>query len=261
MTLRFLAAISVILMTGCGGFSVSEPPATSSFELTSSGRIPTEAIAAARASIGLAAATGALNARLFYVGDEEPQVRSLQREVAVGGPEQPIERHLVRVEAAPSLPERTLVTAGPPVANAAAHRPRNADRFAMPIEDPRITSRFGPRIDPITGARGRMHRGTDFGAPTGTPILATASGTVVLGGWCDGGTGNCVVIDHAGGWRSQYFHLSRVSVSPGDEVVQGDVIGEVGSTGRSTGPHLHFQIGQRGGDAVDPETLIGEPLE
>ena len=104
-----------------------------------------------------------------------------------------------------------------------------------------------------------MHRGTDFGAGTGTPVLATASGTVVLGGWCDRGTGNCVVIDHAGGWRSQYFHLSRVHVGPGETVRQGERIGQVGSTGRSTGPHLHFQIG-REGRAIDPETMFGRPV-
>ncbi|MCB9507553.1 MAG: M23 family metallopeptidase [Myxococcales bacterium] len=147
----------------------------------------------------------------------------------------------------------------------AAAAPRSARRgvgevWAVPVAQPRVTSRFGPRIDPITGEAGRMHRGLDFGATTGTDVMATASGTVVLGGYCDRGTGNCVVIDHAGGWRSQYFHLSAVRVRPGQQVTQGQVIGQVGSTGRSTGPHLHFQLG-RDGVAVDPETLLGEPVE
>ena len=104
-----------------------------------------------------------------------------------------------------------------------------------------------------------MHRGTDFGAPSGTPVHATASGEVVLAGWCDRGTGNCVVIDHAGGWRSQYFHMSSVSVRAGSTVAQGERIGAVGSTGRSTGPHLHFQVG-REGEATDAEPLFGEPV-
>lgn len=219
----------------------------------------------ARAAVGLAAATANLNALVA-----DPTVaRSLRRGTSggVGGPE-PVEREVV---VGTPRPSRTLVTvervAGPPieeeeaVALEAAHRRSSRERFTVPIANPRITSRFGPRIDPITGAAGRMHRGTDFGAPTGTEVLATAAGEVVLGGWCDRGTGNCVVIDHAGGWRSQYFHLSRVNVSPGDRVREGEVIGEVGSTGRSTGPHLHFQIGQVGGAAVDPETLFGQPLE
>ncbi len=265
MIVRLTTAISLVLLTGCGVMSTTARPdvAPSSFELVSAGRLPTEAIESAQAAVGLATATGSLNAM-----SGEITTRSLARETSgvtqgVGGPDIQ-ERHVVLVEAAPTLPPRTMVTvqavAGPPVEQAARRR-SNTDRFAVPIENPRITSRFGPRIDPITGARGRMHRGTDYGAPTGTNVLATASGTVVLGGWCDGGTGNCVVIDHAGEWRSQYFHLSRVHVSPGDVVTQGEVIGEVGSTGRSTGPHLHFQLGVRGGDAVDPEPLMGQPVE
>ena len=72
-----------------------------------------------------------------------------------------------------------------------------------------------------------MHRGIDYGAPTGTPVLATAPGSVVLAGWCSAGTGNCVVIDHGDGWRSQYFHLSRVSVETGDEVEHALAIADI----------------------------------
>lgn len=134
------------------------------------------------------------------------------------------------------------------------------ERWLIPVREPRVTSRFGPRIDPITGAPGRMHRGIDYGHPTGTPVLATASGTVLLAGWCDSGTGNCVVIEHSNGWRSQYFHLSAVHARAGGRVEQGEVIGEIGSTGRSTGPHLHFQIGPPGG-ALDPEPLFGTRVQ
>ncbi len=224
---------------------------------------PELAAESASAAVGLASATGYLNAlaasspaRTIERGESESQAASLP------------ERTVVREVAAPR-PSRTLVavnaTAGPPdeereVVLAAAPSASSGERWAIPMENPRITSRFGPRIDPITGRRGRMHRGTDFGAPTGTPVYATASGEVVLGGWCDGGTGNCVVIDHAAGWRSQYFHLSDVDVRPGDTVEQGQQIGEVGSTGRSTGPHLHFQLGQ-GSEAVDAEGLFGQRIE
>jgi murein DD-endopeptidase MepM/ murein hydrolase activator NlpD len=169
-------------------------------------------------------------------------------------------RTLRRATEAPVLPERTIVRrraqAALPVRrirHVGAEPP--ASTWASPIRDGRVTSRFGPRIDPITGERGRMHRGIDYGAPTGTPVLATAPGSVVLAGWCSAGTGNCVVIDHGDGWRSQYFHLSRVSVETGDEVERGQRVGAVGSTGRSTGPHLHFQMG-RHGVALDPYPLL-----
>lgn len=143
---------------------------------------------------------------------------------------------------------------------AAEPAPEAVERWAIPVREPRVTSRFGPRIDPITGAPGRMHRGVDFGHPTGTPVYATASGRVLMAGWCDRGTGNCIVIEHANGWRSQYFHLSRVTIAAGTTVAQGDAIGEIGSTGRSTGPHLHFQLGPPG-EAYDPEPLFGTPVQ
>lgn len=172
-------------------------------------------------------------------------------------------RTLRSVDAAPTPREvSTVALPEAEVAAAASPGPRSGsiERWMIPVREPRVTSRFGPRIDPITGAAGRMHRGIDYGHPPGTPVLATASGTVLLAGWCDSGTGNCVVIEHANGWRSQYFHLSAVHARAGRRVVQGEVIGEIGSTGRSTGPHLHFQIGPPGG-ALDPEPLFGTPVQ
>jgi len=163
----------------------------------------------------------------------------------------------------PVLVERRVVyqRARAIVARELVHAPRRGgkERWADPIRDARLTSRFGPRIDPINGQRGKMHRGIDYAAPTGTPVLATASGTVVLAGWCSRGTGNCVVIDHGDGWKSQYFHLSRVDVAAGARVGQGQRVGGLGSTGRSTGPHLHFQIG-RGREAFDPMRHLGKPV-
>lgn len=196
------------------------------------------------------------------------------------GDHEPIEEREVIVAAAP-LEQRTIsrrrrgrsvrVEASQPETGAPSptvqiigrervHREREADGYwRVPIDDPRVTSRFGPRIHPVTGEVGRMHRGIDYGAPTGTPVYATADGEVLLGGYCDGATGNCVVIDHGNGWRSQYFHLSRVDVGAGDRVRAGEQIGAVGSTGRSTGPHLHFQLGL-GTEAIDPELLLGMPI-
>ena len=124
-------------------------------------------------------------------------------------------------------------------------------RFVFPVEEPDVTSPFGMRRDPLDRSRHRMHRGTDFRGPTGTPVYATEGGRALMAGYCDRGTGNCVVLEHPSGWRSQYFHLSAVHIRVGTWVERGVHIGDIGSTGRSTGPHLHFQLSHLGVD-VDP---------
>lgn len=133
------------------------------------------------------------------------------------------------------------------------------ERWALPVASPRVTSPYGPRIHPITGERGRMHHGIDYGAPTGTAAYASASGRVLLAGWCGAGPGNCVVIEHAGGWRSQYFHLATWDVRAGAQVQQGQRVGGIGATGSATGPHLHYQVGVNG-QSVDPDRLWGRPV-
>jgi murein DD-endopeptidase MepM/ murein hydrolase activator NlpD len=111
-----------------------------------------------------------------------------------------------------------------------------------PVNAP-ITSPFGWRW-------GRMHEGIDLGAAYGTPIAAAAAGVVIYAGW-EGGYGNLVAIDHGGGLATAYGHQSRIAVSLGQSVSQGEIIGYVGSTGHSTGPHLHFEV-RVNGQAVDP---------
>ena len=113
----------------------------------------------------------------------------------------------------------------------------------------RITSRFGSRIHPVLGYR-RFHAGVDFGAPHGTRITAADSGKVIFSGWY-GGYGNSVIVDHGGGLTTLYAHASRLTVSEGQSVVKGQAIAAVGSTGLSTGPHLHFEV-RRNGNPVDP---------
>ena len=112
-----------------------------------------------------------------------------------------------------------------------------------------ITSGFGSRIHPILGVR-KMHTGVDISAATGVPIRAADGGTVI---WAArrGGYGNCVVLDHGGGMSTVYGHCSQLRVSAGQEVRKGEVIGLVGSTGLSTGPHLHFEV-RRNGSPVNP---------
>ena len=110
-----------------------------------------------------------------------------------------------------------------------------------PLKFSRVTSGFNPkRSHPVLKKR-RPHNGTDYGAPTGTPVRATGDAKVVVSGW-NGGHGKYVKLDHSGPYTTSYSHLSRIAVKKGERVEQGDVIGYVGSTGMSTGPHLHYEF-------------------
>ena len=113
-------------------------------------------------------------------------------------------------------------------------------RMSQPSYGP-ITSNFGWRQHPILGT-GRFHSGTDFGAEHGSPINAADSGTVYFCGLVNGGYGNAVIIDHGNGLTTLYGHASELYVVEGQGVQQGQAIAAVGSTGLSTGPHLHFEV-------------------
>ena len=121
------------------------------------------------------------------------------------------------------------------------------------IGEVEFTSGFGVRSDPFLG-RPAMHTGLDFRAATGDPVRATANGKVVSSGWA-GGYGRMVEIDHGNGLSTRYGHLSEINVRVGDIIKIGQVIGAVGSTGRSTGPHLHYET-RIDGDAVDPQKFL-----
>ena len=111
-----------------------------------------------------------------------------------------------------------------------------------PINGARLSSPFGMRKHPIDGYN-KMHRGTDFAAPTGTPIMASGDGVIKKAGWCGGG-GNCVKIRHNSTYQTVYAHMSKFArgIKVGVRVKQGQTIGYVGSTGKSTGPHLHYEV-------------------
>jgi murein DD-endopeptidase MepM/ murein hydrolase activator NlpD len=113
-----------------------------------------------------------------------------------------------------------------------------------------ISSRFGQRVHPITGVL-KNHNGMDIASNMGTSVYAADGGKVVLAEWY-GGYGNCIMIDHGNGYKTLYGHLSYIGVKSGQAVNQGDVIGQVGSTGNSTGPHLHFEV-YLNGSRIDPE--------
>jgi len=125
--------------------------------------------------------------------------------------------------------------------------------FANPAPGRSVSSRFGVRTDPLLGTPA-LHAGMDFRAPTGTPILATGYGTVVEAGW-NGGYGQMVEVKHANGFTTRFGHMSAIHVSVGEAVKPGDVLGEVGSTGRSTGPHMHYEV-RRNGQAIDPSDFL-----
>jgi murein DD-endopeptidase MepM/ murein hydrolase activator NlpD len=120
--------------------------------------------------------------------------------------------------------------------------------FSWPVTGT-ITSPFGWRSNPFGGAP-EFHQGLDIAAPTGTTVTAAAGGTVILAQWY-GGYGNYILIDHGGGYSTGYGHLSAIYVSANQAVARGQAIGAVGSTGQSTGPHLHFEI-RINGKPVDP---------
>ena len=111
-----------------------------------------------------------------------------------------------------------------------------------PINGARLSSPFGMRKHPIDGYN-KMHKGTDFAAPMGTPIMASGDGIIKKAGWCGGG-GNCVKIKHNSTYQTVYAHMSKFArgIKPGVRVKQGQTIGYVGSTGKSTGPHLHYEV-------------------
>jgi murein DD-endopeptidase MepM/ murein hydrolase activator NlpD len=123
-----------------------------------------------------------------------------------------------------------------------------ADSIEMP--DGQVTSAFGWRRDPIDGAA-RFHRGIDIRAAYGQDIQAVGAGRVVSAG-SEGGYGETVVVEHAGGLRTRYAHLSAATVVPGQEVAAGQVLGRAGRSGRATGTHLHFEVTTAAGDRVDP---------
>lgn len=116
-------------------------------------------------------------------------------------------------------------------------------------DDVRLTSGFGLRRHPLLEIS-KMHTGVDWAAPTGTPVIAAGRGRVAFAA-TKGEYGNAVIIDHGGGWQTLYAQLSRIEVGEGDCVAFGAQIGQVGSTGLSAGPHLHFEV-VRDGSHIDP---------
>lgn len=126
--------------------------------------------------------------------------------------------------------------------------------LAWPVPATGITSLFGPRVDPITGAQ-RFHYGVDLHGRYGQPVTAAAAGVVIFAGW-NHGHGRQVIVQHTGGWQTSYSHLSQFTVHRGEHLRAGQAVGQLGNSGRSTGPHLHFEITRWGG-YYNPLDLLG----
>ncbi len=184
------------------------------------------------------------------LGLDMAQLEAATPRTGIGGPFVPVklgpdagafERQLYRISATRAQVERL-----------------NRTLALVPYRKPVIgevefTSGFGVRSDPFLG-RPAMHTGLDFRAASGDPVRATANGKVASSGWA-GGYGRMVEIDHGNGLSTRYGHLSEINVKVGDPIKIGQVIGAVGSTGRSTGPHLHYET-RIDGDAVDPQKFL-----
>jgi len=177
----------------------------------------------------------------------ERRIRDLQEEGRVLDAQEAELLALLRAQTAQlSAPSRAAGVT--PTAGAAQGQPQGSARgFIWPVRGP-VTSEFGPRW-------GSFHKGIDIAGPEGAPIAASRAGTVVLAGW-SGGYGQLVVIDHGNGFATAYAHQSRLGVANGQRVSQGQTIGYVGSTGVSTGNHLHFEV-RADGAARNPRGYLG----
>jgi murein DD-endopeptidase MepM/ murein hydrolase activator NlpD len=153
-----------------------------------------------------------------------------------------------------AVPETPPVTA---VAEAAGPVIREI-AFDTPVKGYEINSPFGPRR--LAGQSARNHEGVDIAAPQGTAVYVAAEGSVLRSGYDAAGYGRFVEIRHPNGMSTLYGHLSRLDVASGDRLSAGERIGLVGSTGRSTGPHLHFEV-RRGGQQINPVKVMGQSFE
>lgn len=117
-----------------------------------------------------------------------------------------------------------------------------------------VTSSFGHRENPFGGADVEIHRGMDISGPMGAPVKSVAKGRVAFAG-VKGGFGNCIIINHENGFETLYGHLSKILVRKGQQIEIGEQIGNIGSTGRSTGPHLHYEV-HRNGQKMNPQSFL-----
>lgn len=197
----------------------------------------------------------------FAAPDRCEEIRGHQRQLAAAGVLSPeLDAMLATCTGTtPAVAVAKVATAPPARAHARSIRPVDASQ-AVPVAGV-LTSRFGWRRFPLDPSKKQFHKGVDIGAPKGTPVRSAGAGVVVSAGR-DEGHGKSVRVRHRDGVETSYSHLSAIVVRPGDRLQRGELLGRVGSTGVSTGPHLHFGVFVNG-EAVDPLThpLLAPTLE
>ena len=176
---------------------------------------------------------------------EAPQAARLS--AAASGPAVIFVPAVVPQNLPPSAPWATALPVEPEASPVRESAPTflRAGRWVWPAQEKRITSGFGARVDPVSGASVQTHRGVDIRSECGAAVYA-ASGGKVLAAELTAGSGNMVKVAHAGGWVTRYLHLSRIDVAVGEVVAAGQRVGLTGSTGRTTGPHVHFEVWKNG---------------
>lgn len=198
---------------------------------------------------GVSKRTAKIAAVLTRLGQKVPPSRSADTDDAVGGPFVALDE-----DANPETFRSNVALLTDEVERfGVLRRIASALPLTRPIANAAITSRFGARMDPFLG-RPAMHPGIDFRAPRGYPARATAGGTVITAEY-SGGYGNMVEVDHGNGISTRFGHLGSIDVTVGQVVARGTILGRTGSTGRSTGPHLHYEVRVDGG-AIDPMAYI-----
>lgn len=166
------------------------------------------------------------------------------------------DRPTVTSQPAPApAPAPAVQAAGSVQAPAAPGSARESRGLRAPLASVNVSSPFGFRISPITGASGELHTGIDLTGACSTAVFAAGAGTVTEAGWSPYGGGNRIVVDHGNGLKTTYNHLASIGVSVGQSVAQGQQIAGVGTTGASTGCHLHFEV-MVNGNTVDPSAYI-----
>jgi murein DD-endopeptidase MepM/ murein hydrolase activator NlpD len=202
----------------------------------------------------------ALGERLTRVGQLQDGEFDFNEPVGVGGNDAAFDMRPAELKVGVDQLERQFAASGQQLSVLEAllfnrELDKNATPSRMPIANSYITSGFGGRADPFGGG-GQYHKGIDFKANVGDPVLAVADGVVSFAG-VKGGYGNVVDVDHGNGYITRYAHNSRLMVKAGDLIRVGTVVAKAGSTGRSTGAHVHFEVWENG-RVVNPRKFLGD---
>lgn len=237
---KLAVAAAVMGMIGMTVLSTAHAAPTG---ILAMGEVPASAVAAPAAQPSLLADAGS---SLVF---DQPQVKSSPAAKAAAKSARkaaPKAAPKAARKAASKPARKPALKAAPKPVRKPAPKPARASApsagLRAPLASTIVTSPFGHRVNPLTGAMGELHTGLDFAGACGTPVLAAARGKVTEAGWSPYGGGNRIVVDHGKGLKTTYNHLASIGVSKGQTLAQGGRIAAVGTTGSSTGCHLHFEV-------------------